>query len=79
MSHKWERFLKKHSLKKIRFHDLRHTCATMLIEANVPMKTVSTFMGHANIQITLDTYAHCTKAMEQQAADTIDNILSHVI
>ncbi len=79
MSHKWERFLKKHSLKKIRFHDLRHTCATMLIEANVPMKTVSTFMGHSNIQITLDTYAHCTKAMEQQAADTIDNILSHVI
>ena len=43
------------------------------------MKTASTFMGHANIQITLDTYAHCTKAMEQQAADTIDNILSHVI
>ncbi len=79
MSHKWERFLKKHSLKKIRFHDLRHTCATMLIEANVPMKTVSTFMGHANIQITFDTYAHCTKTMEQQAADTIDNILSHVI
>ena len=70
---------KKHSLKKIRFHDLRHTCATMLIEANVPMKTVSTFMGHANIQITLDTYAHCTKDMEQQAADAMDKILSAVI
>ena len=79
MSQKWDRFIKNQPIKKIRFHDLRHTCATMMIEANVSMETVSTFMGHGSIQITMDTYAHCTKAMEQQAADTLDQILSSAI
>lgn len=75
MTQKWERFVEKHGLKKIRFHDLRHSCTTMMIEAGVDMKTVQTRIGHANITTTMNTYAHCTPAMDQSAADKLDNIL----
>lgn len=75
MTQKWERFVEKHNLKKIRFHDLRHSCTTMMIEAGVDLKTVQTRMGHANISTTMNIYAHCTAAMDQKAADKLDDIL----
>ncbi len=75
MTQRWERFVKKHGLKKIHFHDLRHSCTTMMIEAGIDMKTVQTRIGHANITTTMNTYAHCTSAMDQSAADKLDNIL----
>ena len=67
--------IKKQVLKSIRFHDLRHSCTTMMIEAGIDMKTVQTRIGHANITTTMNTYAHCTPAMDQSAADKLDNIL----
>ena len=75
MTQKWERFVAKHGLKPIRFHDLRHSCTTMMIEAGIDMKTVQTRIGHANITTTMNTYAHCTPAVDQSAADKLDNIL----
>jgi integrase len=50
--------LKQAALPKIRFHDLRHTCATLLLSRNVHPKFVQELLGHANIAITLDTYSH---------------------
>jgi integrase len=41
-----------------RFHDLRHTAATLLLAAGVPLKTVSDILGHSSIQITVDTYGY---------------------
>lgn len=74
ITQKWERFVKQHNLKHIRFHDLRHSCATAMIEANVPMKTVQERMGHASITITMDIYGQCTKTMNESAADVMDNV-----
>ena len=73
---KWRRFLKKHNFKQIRFHDLRHTNATVMIQAGVNMKTVQARLGHSNISTTMNIYVHNTKQMDQSAADRLDNILA---
>jgi integrase len=56
--------LKRAGLSKIRFHDLRHTCATLLLGRGVHVKFVQELLGHANITITLDTYSHVLPGME---------------
>ena len=60
--------------EKFRFHDLRHTHATWLLEAGVNTKVVSERLGHANIRITLDTYAHVLKSMQGEAVAALDRI-----
>jgi len=47
----------------------------MMVEAGIDMKTVQTRIGHANITTTMNVYAHCTPAMDQSAADKLDDIL----
>jgi integrase len=54
---------------RIRLHDLRHTHATLLLQAGVPVKVVSERLGHATISLTLDIYAHVLPAMDADAAD----------
>ena len=71
----WARFLEKHQLKHIRFHDLRHSCATALLEAGVDPKTVQNRLGHADIAMTMNIYAHCTQTMDRNAAQKIDNMI----
>ena len=56
----------------VRFHDLRHTHATWLLEAGINVKVVSERLGHASIRITLDTYAHVLKTMQAEAVDALD-------
>jgi len=65
-------FLRKHNLPKIRFHDLRHTAATLLIAQNVHMKTISSRLGHSNIQTTMDIYGHALKSTDKDAADKLN-------
>lgn len=72
---KWQRFTDAHNLEHIRFHDLRHSHATALIENGVAMKAVQHRMGHSNISTTMDIYAHCTTKMQQDAGDRIDELL----
>jgi integrase len=60
----------------IRFHDLRHTCATLLLSSNVHPKYVQELLGHANIAITLDTYSHLIPGMGAHAARAMDDALS---
>jgi integrase len=55
---KFIRLLKFAGLPQVRFHDLRHTCATVLLSKNVNPKIVSEMLGHATVAITLDTYSH---------------------
>lgn len=74
ISQKWERFRDANNLPKIRFHDLRHTCATTMIAAGVDPKTVQTRLGHSDIQVTLNTYSHCLPSMNKAAGDTMDLI-----
>lgn len=63
----------------IRFHDLRHTCATLLMANGVHPKMVQERLGHSAISITLDRYSHVTESMQQPAADKIDDLLKRRI
>ena len=61
---------------KVRFHDLRHTFATLALQNGVDIKTVSGMLGHFSAGFTLDTYAHITSASQRQAAQIMGNVLS---
>ena len=76
MTKKWERFLAKHNLPHIRLHDLRHTHATLLIQAGISPKVVQQRLGHSDVTITLNTYTHVMPDMAQDAADKLDNIIN---
>jgi integrase len=69
------RTLERAALPRIRFHDLRHTAATLLLARGVHVKVVSEMLGHANIGITLAIYGHVLPHMQQHAADTMDMML----
>jgi integrase len=58
-----------------RFHDLRHTCATLLLEKAVHPKFVQELLGHANIAITLDTYSHVIPGMGDATARAMEDAL----
>jgi integrase len=68
--------LKRAGLPQVRFHDLRHTCATLLLTQNVNPKVVSEMLGHATIAITLDTYSHVLPNMQSEAAKALEDALS---
>lgn len=58
----------------LRFHDLRHTCATLLLSEGVNAKVVSEMLGHASITITLNTYSHVLPDMQDTAADAMESV-----
>lgn len=62
-------------LPDIRFHDLRHTCATLLLSGNTPPKVVQEILGHTDISLTLDTYSHVMPDMQDHAASIMDAAL----
>ena len=61
-------------LPKIRFHDLRHTAAALMLNNNVPVIVVSQRLGHSQPSITLDVYGHLIPSMQKQVADLMDQI-----
>ncbi len=63
-------------LGHVRFHDLRHTAATLMLSAGTHPKVVSERLGHATIGITLDTYSHVLPDLQHEAAATIDALLT---
>jgi integrase len=67
--------LKKAGLPEIRFHNLRHTCATLLLGRGVHPKLVQELLGHATIAMTLDTYSHYLPSMGDQAAGAMEDAL----
>jgi integrase len=67
--------LKKAGLPEIRFHDLRHTHATLMLSQGVHPKIVSERLGHSSVQITLDTYSHALPNLQAEAADKLDKAL----
>jgi integrase len=75
-NHRFKPLLKRAGLPQIRFHDLRHTCATLLLGRNVNPKIVSEMLGHASIAITLDTYSHVLPNMQSEAAKAMEDALS---
>ena len=71
-SHKFTDFLKKYGLKQIRFHDLRHTHASLLLKYGVSAKVASRRLGHSSIGITMDLYSHVYNEVEVEATNKIE-------
>lgn len=72
----WMRFTERHKkkIKKIRFHDLRHTSATFLINEDVHSKVISERLGHADISTTMNIYGHVLEEADQSAASHFDDL-----
>jgi hypothetical protein len=66
--------LEQAGLPRMRFHDLRHSAATLLLELGIHPKVVSEMLGHSQIGITLDLYSHVTATMQQQAVTALDDL-----
>jgi len=66
--------LERADLPRMRFHDLRHSAATLLLELGIHPKVVSEMLGHSQIGITLDLYSHVTVTMQQQAVTALDDL-----
>lgn len=70
----FRKWCKRNDLPHIKFHDLRHTHATLLLQNGVDIKTIQKRLGHANINTTLNTYAHVVKEMDIKASKVFDNL-----
>ncbi|MEV2909281.1 site-specific integrase [Paenibacillus larvae] len=75
----WRKFIKRHNLKRVRFHDLRHSSATLLIEAGASMKAIQKRLGHSKHQTTADVYAHVTKKVSRETAEKFDKFAPNSI
>lgn len=75
MTQKWERFMIAKGLSHVRLHDLRHSCATAMIDAGVDAVTVKDTLGHADVTTTMKFYVHSTPAMSKRAAETMDKVI----
>lgn len=70
--------LERAGLPRVRFHDLRHTAATLMLAENVHPKVVSEMLGHSQIGITLDLYSHVSPTMQESAVAALDALLGGV-
>jgi len=76
VSRAWTTLATRAGLKVIRFHDARHTHASLMLKQGVHPKIVQERLGHASIQITLDTYSHVAPGLQEAAAKTFDKLVS---
>ncbi|WP_438491064.1 site-specific integrase [Paenibacillus sp. IHBB 3054] len=76
ITNRWIEFVKESGLRYIKFHELRHTSASLLINSGVHSKIVSERLGHSDISITMNTYAHVFEEAEHAAAEIFDTILN---
>lgn len=74
LQHQYQDILIEKNLPAIRFHDLRHTNATLMLRNNVPAKIVSAMLGHSSIGITMDTYSHVMTDMQEGATGVMNTL-----
>ena len=75
-SKQWRKFADKHGFVGIRFHDLRHSHASILLSSNVDVVSVSSRLGHENAGTTLKVYAHAVRKRDRTSADIMDTIMT---
>jgi integrase len=73
--HEYIHLIKAAEVRPTKFHGLLHTCATLLLQAGVPIKVVQERLGHKRIEITLNIYAHALPSMQQDAAAKLAALL----
>ena len=73
----YEKLIKTAEVPRIRFHDLRHTSATLLLAQDVHPKIVQERLGHADIGMTLNRYSHVTPSMQREAAEALDRAIEN--
>jgi integrase len=76
LTRRFRGFLNRAGLRRIRFHDLRHSTATLLLEQGVDLVVIKEILGHAHIGVTAGVYAHVRLRLQRQAIDTLSNALS---
>ena len=74
----FKRLLRAAGLPDIRFHDLRHTAATLMLKQGIHPKVVQERLGHADIAMTLNTYSHVIPSMQKEAAEKMDELLTPI-
>lgn len=75
LSRHFARLVRTAGLEPLRFHDLRHTAATLMLRSGIGPKTVSDRLGHATVAFTLDTYAHVLPDVQKDAAEALSNLI----
>ena len=70
--------IQKYDLKKIRFHDLRHTCASLLLSNGISMKQIQIWLGHSTFATTADIYAHLDFTAQEESANTMSGMFTRV-
>ena len=76
LSHNFIKIIRKNNLKHIRFHDLRHSCASIMLSNGVPMKQIQEWLGHADFGTTANIYSHLDYKTKQNSAITISNVFN---
>jgi integrase len=71
----FHRLLEKAKLKRHRFNDLRHSCATFLLARNVKIRTIMDILGHSNFNLTMNTYSHVMPEMLTDAAEAMNSFI----
>jgi len=77
VTHRFHRLLKNTELPPMRFHDLRHACASLLLVQGVHPGVVMETLGHTQISLTMNTYSHVLPAMQREATDRMEAVLAH--
>jgi len=75
LRHNFTRIVKRAGLKNMRFHDLRHTFASLMLLRGAKPKVISEALGHASVAFTLDTYGHIIEGMQEEAMTLLDEVL----
>ncbi len=76
LTHNFIKIIRKNNLKHIRFHDLWHSCASIMLSNGVPMKQIQEWLGHADFSTTANIYSHLDYKTKQNSANTISNVFN---
>ncbi len=68
--------MKKHKLRKIKFHEFRHSCASMLVRAGVPTKQIQEWLGHSDYNTTANIYSHLEYESKEETAKKMMEVLN---
>jgi integrase len=75
LSHNFGRIARKAGLEDVRFHDLRHTFASLMLQRGAKPKVISEALGHASVAFTMDVYSHIIEGMQEEAMALLDDVL----